>query len=88
MSKLLDSKTEELIALGVAYALNCQKCIKVHKEIARKSGLSLSEMKDALSIAEGVIKGANSVTKGAIVEIFGSEVEDNRCCPIGSECCP
>jgi len=88
MSEIIDSKTEEMIAISVAYALNCHKCMKVHRKIALNLGVTKAEISDALSIAEGVINGARNVTKDAAEIIFGSKVEDNRCCPEGSECCP
>lgn len=88
MPKSVSLKVEEMIALGVAYALNCSKCMKVHKKAAYDAGVSIEEMNEALSVAEGVIKGARGVTKNEAEKIFGSKVEDNRCCPEDSECCP
>ncbi len=88
MSKTIDLKTEEMIALGVAYALNCQKCMKVHKKVAHNAGVSHDEMKEALSVATGIITGAKGVTEKLAEKIFGGKVEDNRCCPEGSKCCP
>jgi AhpD family alkylhydroperoxidase len=87
MSEVLDYKTQELIALGVAYAINCIKCMKVHRNEAVKAGLSAEAMNAALSVAESVVSGARSVTKQEVKTIFGSEVIDGRCCPTGSECC-
>ncbi|MES9900696.1 MAG: carboxymuconolactone decarboxylase family protein [Sedimenticola sp.] len=88
MSKTFNPKTAELIALGVAYALNCQKCMKVHKKAAREAGVSPVEMLEALSVATGVITGASGVTRAAAEEIFDGKVEDDYgCCPEGSECC-
>ena len=88
MSKAIDLKTEEMIALGVAYALNCQKCMKIHKISAHNAGVTQEEMKEALSVAAGVITGAKGVAEKAAEQIFGSKIEDNRCCPEDSECCP
>ena len=87
MSEVLDAKTEELIALGAAYAINCVKCMKVHKKEALNAGVSSEEMNNALSVAEAVVKGARAVTKKEAESIFGSEVVEDRCCPEGSECC-
>ena len=84
----LDPKIQEMIALGVAYALNCQKCMKVHKTMAQEAGLNSDEISQAISVAESIKSGAYNVTKEAIKEIFVNETEDARCCPIGSECCP
>ena len=87
MSELVDKKTEELIALGVAYAINCVKCMKVHKKVALDAGVSSEEMNLALSVAEGVVSGARGVAKKEAENIFGRKVDENRCCPEGSECC-
>ncbi len=87
MSEIFDKKTEELIALGVAYALNCVNCMNVHKKIAIDAGASSCEMNKALSVAEGVITGARGVAKKEAEKIFGSEVADNACCPEESPCC-
>ncbi len=87
MSGLLNKKTEELIALGVAYAINCVKCMKVHRKAALDSGLSTEEIYEALSVAESVVNGAKGVTKNEAENIFGSEVVGNGCCPEGSERC-
>ena len=88
MSESLDKKTEELIALGAAYAINCIKCMKVHKKAALDVGVSVEEVMEALNVAEGVVNGARGVTKKEVENIFGREVADNRCCSEGSECCP
>lgn len=85
MTGVLDSKTEELIALGAAYAINCIKCMKVHRKAALDAGASADEMNNALSVAESVVTGARGVTKKEAENLFGSEVVDNGCCPDGSE---
>ena len=88
MSEVIDKKTEELIALGAAYAINCVKCMKVHKKAALTVGVNSVEINEALSVAESVVTGARGVTKKEAEAIFGGKVSDNRCCPEGSECCP
>ncbi len=87
MSQLPEKKTEELIALGVAYAINCIKCMKVHRKAALAAGVSVQEMNKALSVAEGVVAGARGVTKKEAENIFGGEVADELCCPEKSDCC-
>ena len=87
MSELLEKKTEELIALGAAYAVNCIKCIKVHRKAAIEAGANTQEMNKALSVAEGVVTGARGVTKKEAESIFGSDVANDLCCPERSECC-
>ncbi len=87
MSEVLVKKTEELIALGAAYAINCVKCMKVHRKAALAAGVSAQEMNKALSVAEGVVTGARGVTKTEAESIFGSDVVDDLCCPEKSDCC-
>ncbi|MES0489740.1 MAG: carboxymuconolactone decarboxylase family protein [Leptospirales bacterium] len=83
----MDIKTKEMIALGVAYAINCKFCMEYHKKLAIQAGLSQTEMHAAIQVAEGVKSGASQKTQGYAKDLFG-EVEEERCCPEGSECCP
>lgn len=87
MPEVLDYKTQELIALGVAYAINCTKCMKVHRREALKAGLSAQAMSAALNVAQSVVSGATGITRDEAKILFGSEVTDASCCPIGSDCC-
>ena len=87
MSRAFDLKTEELIALGVSYGINCKFCMEYHKGKAVAAGVTPEEMHSAIQVAEGVKTGAANKTKGYAKDIFG-EVTEERCCPAGSECCP
>ena len=87
MSEAIDYQTRELIALGAAYAINCIKCMKVHRNEAIKAGLSNEAMNAALNVAESVLSGAHSITKAEVNKLFAHEVSDDSCCPHGSECC-
>ena len=87
MPEVLGKKTEELIAVGVAYAINCVKCMKVHRKAAINEGVSAKEMNEALSVAESVLNGARGVTKNEAEAIFGNEIMDTLCCPEDSDCC-
>jgi AhpD family alkylhydroperoxidase len=82
----LDSKTQELIAIGVSYAINCHPCMDYHKQAGLKAGLSAEEMRAALAVAESVRDGAYAKTQGRAKEIFGDFV-GNACCRAGSACC-
>lgn len=83
----MDKKMEELIALGAAYAVNCQPCMEVHKRKAIEAGLSEEEMRAAIQVAEAVKTGAYVKAKQSASNLFG-ELKEERCCPVGSECCP
>jgi AhpD family alkylhydroperoxidase len=88
MSAPIDLKTEELIAIGVAYAINCKFCMEYHKKKAVEAGVTREEMLSAIRIAEAVLSGTHAKTKGYAKTIFDGEVVEERCCPVGSECCP
>ena len=83
----MDTKTERMIALAVAYGVNCKFCMEYHKEKAIQAGLTQPEMLSAIQVAEGIKMGAHNKTKEYAKDLFG-EVGETRCCPVGSECCP
>lgn len=87
MEKLMTKKVQEMIAIAVAYAINCKPCMEIHKKWAQEANLTQAEMRSAIQVAEGVRSGASNKTKGFAQELFG-KVEEERCCPDGSECCP
>lgn len=83
----MDKKTEEMIALGVAYGINCSTCMEYHKKEALEAGLTEEEMLGAITVAKQVKAGAAKKTESLAKELFG-QAGDGQCCPPGSECCP
>jgi AhpD family alkylhydroperoxidase len=83
----MDKKIEEMVALGAAYALNCQPCLEVHKQEAAAAGLTGEEMQAAIQVAEAVKNGAYRKAKAYARALLG-DLNEERCCPAGSECCP
>ena len=49
--KALDSKTKELIALGIAVAVRCDDCIAFHVKSALEQGASREEVTETLGMA-------------------------------------
>ena len=49
--KALDSKTKELIALGISVAIRCDDCIGFHVKAALKQGASREELTETLGMA-------------------------------------
>jgi len=49
--KALDTKTKELLALGIAVAIRCDDCIGFHVEAALKQGASREEVIETLGMA-------------------------------------
>ena len=84
---IMDKKTQEMIALGVAYGINCTACMEYHKKEAIKAGLTEEEMPGAITVAKQVKGGAAQKTESVAKELFG-QAGENPCCPPDSECCP
>lgn len=83
---LLDAKTQELIAIGVSYAINCHPCMEYHQQAGQKAGVSAEEMLAALATAESVRDGAHTKTQLRTQELFGDFAENAGCCPAGTTC--
>jgi len=49
--KALDTKTKELIALGIAVAIRCDDCIAFHVKAALRCGANREEIAEALGMA-------------------------------------
>ena len=78
----MDKKTEEMIAIGVAYGINCLPCMEYHKKKGIEAGLTEEQMLGAIGIAVQVKNGAAKKTKGYAEELFGKITEEG-CCPVG-----
>jgi AhpD family alkylhydroperoxidase len=50
-AKALDTKTKELIALGISVAVRCQPCIAYHAESAVKLGATREEITETMGMA-------------------------------------
>ncbi len=49
--KALDTKTKELVALGIGVAVRCDDCIAFHVKAALEQGATREEIVDVLSMA-------------------------------------
>ncbi|MHB0997886.1 MAG: carboxymuconolactone decarboxylase family protein [Armatimonadota bacterium] len=54
----MDDKTQELIAIGAAYASNCEACLAYHIREAPKYGITIEDVKEAIDIG-GIVKHAS-----------------------------
>jgi AhpD family alkylhydroperoxidase len=68
--KALDSKTKELIALGIAVAIRCDPCISFHTESARKHGASRDEIMEAVAMAIYMGAGPSVMYAAQAVEAY------------------
>lgn len=59
----LEPETIELICIGVASALRCDHCLKMHIRVARRLGLSKEQIFDAILIG-GALSNASVLAEG------------------------
>lgn len=50
----LDRRTKELIAIGVSAVTGCRGCLKGHLKKSVQMGITIDEIREAISIATGV----------------------------------
>ncbi|MCW2248854.1 AhpD family alkylhydroperoxidase [Azospirillum fermentarium] len=66
----LDTKTKELIALGIAVAIRCDGCIAFHAEAAVKQGATRDEVMETMGMAIYMGAGPSVMYAAQAVEAF------------------
>lgn len=69
-AKALDTRTKELIALGIAVALRCEPCIGFHAESAVKQGATREEVMETMGMAIYMGAGPSVMYAAQAVEAF------------------
>ncbi len=83
----LNHRERSLVALGAAIAANCIPCIEFHVPEARIAGLSDSEIRAALEIADRVRRvPAGLVMQTALARIAGRPSEGGETTDAGCGC--
>ena len=86
--RVLEEKTENLIAIGAATAANCIPCFEHLYENAITSGISLAEIRRASDIAAQVKKGAHTALTNSVNELIGTkETHDLPCSQTANKSC-
>ncbi len=77
----IDTKTKELVAIGSSIAANCQPCLKYHLKIAKDSGATEEEIKDAMEIA-GLVKSKSAMVMNEFAKatFSGSKKSSEESC--------
>jgi AhpD family alkylhydroperoxidase len=75
-TKTLDSKTKELIALGIAVALRCDDCIAFHVKAAVERGASKEEVLETLGMAIYMGAGPSVMYATHALEAFGQFADE------------
>ena len=70
ISKALDAKTKELIALGIAVAVRCDDCIALHAKAAAEQGASRDEVSETLGMAIYMGAGPSVMYASHALEAF------------------
>jgi len=72
--KALDTKTKELVALGIAVAARCDPCIAFHAESARKHGATRDEVMETVGMAIYMGAGPSVMYAAQAVEAYDQYV--------------
>lgn len=72
--KALDTKTKELVALGIAVAVRCDPCITFHVETARKHGATRDEVMETVGMAIYMGAGPSVMYAAQAVEAYDQYV--------------
>ena len=68
--KVLDTKTKELIAMGIAVATRCDACVAFHAEAAVKHGATREEIMETVGMAIYMGAGPSVMYAAQAVEAF------------------
>ena len=66
----LDTKTKELISLGIAVAIRCDACITFHAEAALRQGASREEVMETMGTAVFMGAGPSVMYAAQAVEAY------------------
>jgi AhpD family alkylhydroperoxidase len=66
----LDSKTKELLALGIAVAIRCDGCVAFHAQAAVKHGASRAEVMETMGLAIYMGAGPSLMYAAQAVEAY------------------
>lgn len=69
-AKALDTKTKELIALGISVAVRCDPCVAFHAEAAVRQGASREEILETVGMAIYMGAGPSVMYAAQALEAF------------------
>lgn len=67
----MDEKTRELIAIGAAYAGDCEACLVYHFKQAAQAGASVDEIREAVGTGEQVKQASARRVDDLVERLFG-----------------
>jgi AhpD family alkylhydroperoxidase len=79
----MNEQVKELVALGAAIGASCEPCFKFHYDKARKLGVSIEVMREAVRIGEAVKEASAKNILSVADRMFGSaepKAATSSCC--------
>ncbi len=74
----MDTKTKWLIAVGAAFTIDCQPCLKTITKKALESGADKKEIAEAIGVAKVVRKNANTQMDRFAAGLLDLEIGENK----------
>ena len=74
----MDTRIEELIAIGASVTANCKPCLEYHVGKAKESGADEQEIAEAIAVAKMVRKGAMSKMDQLISTVSADAGESDK----------
>jgi len=74
-NEYLDQKTEVLVGLSAAMAMNCAPCTRYYLEQAKKSNISTGEISEVLAKVMAVAAGQKRLQMQEVIEVCEIDLE-------------
>jgi AhpD family alkylhydroperoxidase len=83
----MTEQVKELVALGAAIGASCEPCLKFHYDKARKLGVPVAAMREAVRIGEAVKQASAKNILGLAERTLGAEAPQpaSSCCGGGAK---
>lgn len=75
-TEFLDRKTETLVGLSAAIAMNCQPCTRYYLAEAKTAGVTRGELSEVLAKVMAVAAGQKRLQTEEVLERYGIELSD------------
>ncbi len=74
-NECLDQKTEVLVGLSAAMAMNCAPCVRYYLQQAKQAGISKGEISEVLAKVMAVAAGQKRLQMEEVIEGYGIDIE-------------
>jgi alkylhydroperoxidase/carboxymuconolactone decarboxylase family protein YurZ len=71
----LDLKTEVLVGLSAAMAMNCSPCVRYYMQQSKQAGVTKGEISEVLAKVMAVAAGRKRLQMEKVLEEYGIEIE-------------